>query len=254
MNTEESTVVDQKAVGRQEPAVRETERRKGVNTEKSPVVDQKVEPRQNGNLNAEGSEAMLSQPSNIRHPTSAIPSSPRWTRIREFLEARRPLFAAQGSIVASWRTYRGRRLGPYYRLAYREAGRQCSLYLGRSLELLESVRQTLASFQRSLRERQVFRRLRSAARKALRTSKARLRQQLAAVGIRLKGLEFRGVRAAFARRQTAFFPPSPAPSLPPPFFIPPVPPSLRKWFWGTACDYSRRLTRQRVGENEEIAH
>ncbi len=32
-------------------------------------------------------------------------------------------FAVQGSVVAGWRVYRGRRLGPYFRLAYRDGGR-----------------------------------------------------------------------------------------------------------------------------------
>ena len=40
-------------------------------------------------------------------------------------------FACQGTVTTSWRTYRGRRLGPYYRLAWRENGRQRSIYLGR---------------------------------------------------------------------------------------------------------------------------
>ena len=176
---------------------------------------------------------MLTQPSNIRHPTSTIRTPSRWARIRALLESRRPLLAKQGTIVASWRTYQGRRLGPYYRLAYREAGRQCSIYLGCAVDLVRRVQATLAEFQQSLRQSQIFSRLHSAARKALRASKERLRNQLAAVGIRLKGFEFRGVRAAFASHRGALLHPPRAPS-PPPFFIPPVPPSLRKWFWGCA--------------------
>ena len=192
-----------------------------MNTEKPPGVDQK-----------RGGEAMSTRPSNILNPTSAIHSPSRWARIRAVLESRRSLLAKQGTIVASWRTYQGRRLGPYYRLAYREAGRQCSIYLGCACDLVRRVQATLARFQQALRQSQIFSRMHSAARKALRQSKVRLRQQLAAIGIRLKGFEFRGVRAAFAHRRRPFPPPSPGPNSPPPTFIPPVPPSLRKWFWG----------------------
>ena len=164
------------------------------------------------------------------NPSSPISS--RWARIRALLESRKPLLAKQGAIVASWRTHQGRRLGPYYRLAYREAGRQRSIYLGCAFDLVRRVQAKLADFQQSLRQSQIFSRMHSAARKALRASKERLRQQLAAIGIRLKGFEFRGVRAAFAHRRRPFPPPSLGPNSPPSTFIPPVPPSLRKWFWG----------------------
>ena len=40
------------------------------------------------------------------------------------------LFAAQGSVVATWRNRGSKRFGPYYRLAYRRHGRQRSIYLG----------------------------------------------------------------------------------------------------------------------------
>ena len=205
------------------------------NTEESQVVDQN-----SGQPSASPPAQSFNPTSHIQHPMNPeespvvdqIPA--RWSRILAFLHTRRSLLSTQGAIVASWRSYQGRRLGPYYRLAYREQGKQCSLYLGSAIDLVSLVRRELANFQRSLREAQVFHRMRSAARKALRASKDRLRQHLAAIGIRLKGFEFRGVRRALARGLRplpAFAAASRSAIEPPPPFVPPVPPSLRTWFW-----------------------
>ncbi len=47
------------------------------------------------------------------------------------IAARGDLFRSQGSVVAAWRRRNGKTFGPYYRLSYRQHGRQCSVYLGR---------------------------------------------------------------------------------------------------------------------------
>jgi len=44
----------------------------------------------------------------------------RWERVRLQVLAQRRLFARQGAVVAGWRTYRNRRLGPYFRLTYQD--------------------------------------------------------------------------------------------------------------------------------------
>jgi hypothetical protein len=116
----------------------------------------------------------------------------RWERVRLQIVARRPLFARQGAVVAGWRTYRGRRLGPYFRLAYREGGRQRSIYLGRCAELARRVGGLLARLQRPLRDRRLFARLKAQVRASLRLAKAELQRALAPWGIRLQGFEFRG--------------------------------------------------------------
>ena len=67
-------------------------------------------------------------------------------------------FAAQGSIIATWRTYRGRRLGPYYRLTWREGHRQRSLYLGRDGPLVDQVRELLNETQEIRRLKREHRR------------------------------------------------------------------------------------------------
>ncbi len=60
-------------------------------------------------------------------------------------------FARQGAVVASWRTYRGRRLGPYYRLAWRENRRQRSIYLGPGGPLVDEARRRLHQAQTARR-------------------------------------------------------------------------------------------------------
>ena len=47
-------------------------------------------------------------------------ASERFERVRAYLVARPRLFATQGAVVATSRTYRGRILGPYFQLAERD--------------------------------------------------------------------------------------------------------------------------------------
>jgi hypothetical protein len=65
------------------------------------------------------------------------------------------------------------------------------------------VRELLAGLQRPRRERRTFARLTAQVRASLRHAKAVLREQLAPLGIQLKGSEFRGQRRALAVRPTA---------------------------------------------------
>ena len=98
--------------------------------------------------------------------------------------------------MATWRVYRNRRLGPYFQIVYRQAGRQRALYIGRSPELADHFRRLLQQLQKPHRERRLFKRLQTQARAALRGAKAQLRRLLALHGVRMKGFEFRGVRRA----------------------------------------------------------
>jgi len=131
----------------------------------------------------------------------------RLQRVRAYLLAHKTLFAAGGTVVAGWRRYRGRRLGPYFRVAFFEDGRQRSLYLGASPELADQVRTLLDELQGPLRRKRVFQRLNRQARAALRRQKARLNEELAKWGLYLKGFEFRGwhtgPKAAGSRQQAA---------------------------------------------------
>ncbi len=124
----------------------------------------------------------------------------RFERVRSYLVAHPALFSTQGSVVASWRTYRGRRLGPYFRVSYRHRGRQRSMYLGCSERIARLVRLLLAHLQTRHRQRRLFARLIGQARSSLRACKADLKRQLAEWGIQLKGFEFRGAARLLRRR------------------------------------------------------
>jgi len=120
----------------------------------------------------------------------------RLERIESFLRRHRPLFATQGTVVATWRVYRNRRLGPYFQIVFRQAGRQRALYIGRSKEMADRLRRLLDLFQGVHRTRRLFKRLQTQARASLRRAKVQLKKLLALRGIQLKGFEFRGVRRA----------------------------------------------------------
>jgi hypothetical protein len=112
--------------------------------------------------------------------------------VREFILAHRDALLRQGAVVASYRMYRGHRLGPFFSLRYREAGQQRSVYLGRSLALADQVRDLLATLRKDFKEWQKLARLTRQARAHVRTCKKLWRNDLAAMGLRLKGCEVRG--------------------------------------------------------------
>jgi hypothetical protein len=138
----------------------------------------------------------------------------RLDRIRKEVRQREAIMARQGTVVATWRTRQGRKAGPYYRLAWREGGRQKSLYLGRSAELAQAVRQMLAELQRPLREDRAFRAARKQGWAALRAHKIVLARELARYGLYLHGWEVRGWR------NTTLFDQWPLPPLPPQSQVP----------------------------------
>jgi hypothetical protein len=128
----------------------------------------------------------------------------------QILAARPGLFTQQGSVVAAWRRHGTKTYGPYYRLAYRDAGRQISIYLGRDDKpghLVERVRQQLAALQAPSRQRRALDRLSRTIKSALRVQKTKLDAQLRPFGLRLKGFEVRGWRTSPLRSKlTATFP------------------------------------------------
>ena len=116
---------------------------------------------------------------------------PKFPAIREFILGQQQVFSRQGSIVAAWRSYRGNRLGPFYSLRYRIDGRQVAVYLGRSAALREQVRNLLRDIQQ---DRQIARLTRQA-RAELRKCKRTLEQDLASMGLSLRGFEVQGWRS-----------------------------------------------------------
>jgi hypothetical protein len=112
------------------------------------------------------------------------------------LVARPERFARQGSVVASWRRRGTHTYGPYYRLIYREEGRQRSIYLGRAGGLVEAIRGRLLTLQAPLRAHRAAERTRRHAAALMRASKAQLNLCLRPWGLRLQGFEVRGWRTS----------------------------------------------------------
>jgi hypothetical protein len=112
--------------------------------------------------------------------------------VLELVEQRSAMFAKQGIVVESWRTYQGRQLGPYYRLAFREGKRQCSIYLGASKERARRVQTFLDRLQKRTKMTSVLNRARAGAMVELRAHKELLDEQLRERGLYLKGFEVRG--------------------------------------------------------------
>lgn len=130
-------------------------------------------------------------------------SAARLQRVRDLLAAEPTLFAGQGAVVEGWRVYRGKRLGPYFRVVFRRGRRQHSLDLGRDRELAGEVARLLEERQAPRQHRQNFRHQRRR-RQSLAAHKALWRQELAARGLSLKGNEIRGWRLLPSRlRQQA---------------------------------------------------
>ncbi|MBN2580855.1 MAG: hypothetical protein JXB10_17855 [Pirellulales bacterium] len=128
---------------------------------------------------------------------SAVAHAPRRCPLKA-VRALRTVLSRQGAIVASWQTYRGRRLGPYYRLAYRAEGRQRSIYLGKSKSLLRQVRRLLRKIQESVQTRRSLRRTHKAFQAIRKEQHARSRIALSKIGLELHGYALRGWRRYLA--------------------------------------------------------
>ena len=116
--------------------------------------------------------------------------------MRELVQSQLSVFSRQGAIVATWRKHQGRKLGPYYRLAWREEGGQRSRYLGCSTWVVEKVRELLARVQRTSAKAASCNGSSAPARAAMRSGKGLLRKELGRLGLWLKGFEVRGGRLA----------------------------------------------------------
>jgi hypothetical protein len=121
--------------------------------------------------------------------------------VLKFLADHTALFCRQGSVQASWRSHHGKRLGPFFRLAYRHAGTQSAIYLGADAALAEEVRRVLEEMQAPLRERRERDRQLALMRAALKKHKNDLRQALKRLGLVLKGSQIRGWRNLRSRHR-----------------------------------------------------
>ena len=116
------------------------------------------------------------------------------------IAARPELFTRQGSVAATWRRRGGKTFGPYYRLSYREGGRQLVVYLGRAGALVERVRQALGTLQRPLEQMRALNHMERQIRAALRVDRLHVSALLRPYGLRLKGFEVRGWRFSTLRK------------------------------------------------------
>jgi hypothetical protein len=115
-------------------------------------------------------------------------------KVLDLLSARPALFAEQGTVHSSWRQSAGKRSGPYYRLSYRDGGKQRCVYLGCSASVVTQVQLALAQLQAPWRERRRGERLLAAAKTSYRHTKKLLAAELAKHELHLQGNEIRGWR------------------------------------------------------------
>ena len=162
----------------------------------------------------------------------------------DFIRQNAQIFAQNGSVVATYRTRGTKRYGPYYRVAYRAAGRQCSVYIGRCKRLAIRARKLLARLQRPRDYRRLCRRANRERKAATRQVIRWWQHTIRSYGFDLRGCEIRGWRAHGIPRFDKTTPYSPIQyaaaailRMPPPVTIPP-PPILDPRYWqnGTPVD------------------
>ncbi|TWU25788.1 hypothetical protein [Bythopirellula polymerisocia] len=105
-----------------------------------------------------------------------------------------------GSIQISYRRVRGTTYGPYMSYRFRENGKQCCLYIGSSRPEQMLARQMMHEKFAADKERHAMDHLLIQARKQVKESKKNLEQELAKVGLTMKGWEVNGWRKVGARR------------------------------------------------------
>lgn len=116
------------------------------------------------------------------------------------LESLRDHLRVSGTVVSTWRTYKGQRLGPYFRLAYRANGRQKSIFIGCDADLADQVRGYVKRLQGPRDEKANLNRARQAAARQFKASLEEFDVALAAVDLRRRGSQVIGWRA-WKRRQ-----------------------------------------------------
>jgi hypothetical protein len=122
-----------------------------------------------------------------------------------FLAAHGVLLAAQGSVQESYRLYKGRKLGPFFRLSFREAGQQRSLYIGRDQALAAEIKAQMQKLRAPRAHARQLERCLADCRGSLKVAKLEFRRRLEAEGLRLQGNEIRGWRT---QRHLASVPPT----------------------------------------------
>jgi hypothetical protein len=128
-----------------------------------------------------------------------------------FLAEHGDLFASQGSVQEAYRLYKGRKLGPFFRLSFREAGKQRSLYIGRDRALAGAIERQLQTLQASRARARQLERCLADCRRSLQAAKLEFRCRLEAQGLHLQGNEIRGWRTHRHRASAPTMLPVPTP-------------------------------------------
>jgi hypothetical protein len=112
--------------------------------------------------------------------------------VREFIEANKNLFVRHGTVIQDWRWHEGKKLGPYYILRFSVDKKPQSIYLGKSQELAEAVRQLLQKLRYHRKFWKTFDQLKREIRKGAIEARRAMREQVTSHGLDLKGHEIRG--------------------------------------------------------------
>ena len=126
------------------------------------------------------------QNSNFAHEKTLA----RWERLQTQVLKYNELIAQDGCIGEIWKTYRGKRLGPYYRVEFRENRATRTIYIGRDEQLAKMASAMIDELKHPRREDRIIRRARMAARAALRRSLAEAEALAAPLGYRRRGFRF----------------------------------------------------------------
>ena len=111
-----------------------------------------------------------------------------------FVTGHMDIFGRQGSVHESWRRYQGKTLGPFFRLSFRQEGKQRSRYLGSDRAFALEVRKLLRDLQAPLRQQRDLDRQLGQVRQSVQARKRAFGRQLARQGLYWKGSEIRGWR------------------------------------------------------------
>ncbi len=169
----------------------------------------------------------------------------------DFIRNNAKIFTRCGSVVASYRTRGTSRYGPYYRVAYRVADRQCSIYLGRCSQLAGRARELLARLQQPRNFRRMCRKAERQRRASLRRVIRAWQQTIRAYGLDLRGCEIRGWRALGIPRFDKTTPLNAAQKAAAAIFRFP-PPSLDTRYWQNAVPVDQHHRAPDIGKTSTL--
>jgi hypothetical protein len=111
------------------------------------------------------------------------------------INAQAHVFAHQGFIMSSYRYHRGRKLGPYFRLTYRdENNRQRSIYIGPYEDIARRVQSLLDDLKTPHIRRRQFTQILAIIRTQLNRHRKQSEIEFAKHGLYSRGFSIRGLR------------------------------------------------------------